>query len=126
MKISLIILVMISVLTAVLAAPHHFIKRHYQPHRISRIHELASWKTIAAGGAAAGIVTVAYKISDGVEKGLKTVAKEKPEVFADILVPFAMPLRIIVLAGFIYAGYRIWRQYKIKQKTQKGIMKHEN
>jgi len=46
------------------------------------------------------------------------MAREKPEVFADILTPFATPLRIIVLGGLIYAGYRIWRHCKTRKEPQ--------
>ena len=119
MKTCLAVLMMALALTVDLAAPqhhHHRIRRHHSSHRISRIHDPVSWKTIAAGGAAAGTLVAAYKISDGVEEGMKTVAREKPEVFADILTPFATPLRIIVLGGLIYAGYRIWRWHKTRQK----------
>ena len=121
MKTWLAVLILVSALTA-FAGPHprpHARPRHHQSsHRISRIHDPVSWKTTAAGGAAAGTVVAAYKISDGVEEGMKTVAREKPEVFADIMTPFATPLRIIVLGGLIYAGYRIWRHYKTRQKPQ--------
>ena len=121
MKTCLAVLMMALALTVALAAPqhhHHRIRRHHSSHRISRIHDPVSWKTIAAGGAAAGTLVAAYKISDGVEEGLKTVAREKPEVFADILTPFAWPLHVITVAGLVYAGYRIWRHYKTRQKPQ--------
>lgn len=121
MKTCLAVLIMALALTVALAAPqhhHHRIRRHHSSHRISRIHDPVSWKTIAAGGAAAGTLVAAYKISDGVEEGMKTVAREKPEVFADILTPFAWPLHVITVAGLVYAGYRIWRHYKTRQKPQ--------
>ena len=55
----------------------------HRPHRrISTPHKteiIVPWKTVAAGGAATGTVIAAYKVSDGVEEGIKTVAKEKPE-----------------------------------------------
>ena len=119
MKTCLAVLMMALALTVALAAPqhhHHRIRRHHSSHRISRIHDPVSWKTIAAGGAAAGTLVAAYKISDGVEEGMKTVAREKPEVFADILTPFAWPLHVITVAGLIYVGYRIWRWHKTRQK----------
>ena len=67
------------------------------------------WKTVAAGGAAAGTVIAAYKVSDGVEKGIKTVAKEKPEVFADTLSVLTRPIRWAALALFLLVYYWIWR-----------------
>ena len=123
MKTCLAVLMMALALTVALAAPqhhHHRIRHHHSSHRISRIHDSVSWKTIAAGGAAAGTVVAAYKISDGVEEGMKTVAREKPEVFADILTPFAWPLQVITVAGLIYAGYRIWRHCKTRKEPQTG------
>ena len=128
MKTCLAVLMMALALTVALAAPqhhHHRIRRHHSSHRISRIHDPVSWKTIAAGGAAAGTVVAAYKISDGVEEGMKTVAREKPEAFANILTPFSWPLHIITVAGLVYAGYRIWRWHKTRQKppTERNLEK---
>ena len=62
------------------------------------------WKTVAAGGAAAGTVIAAYKVSDGVEDGIKTVAKEKPEVFADTLSVLTWPIRWAALVLFLLSG----------------------
>ena len=67
------------------------------------------WKTVAAGGAAAGTVIAAYKVSDGIEDGIKTVAKEKPEVFADTLSVLTWPIRLAALAVFLLVYYWIWR-----------------
>lgn len=67
------------------------------------------WKTVAAGGAAAGTVIAAYKVSDGIEDGIKTVAKEKPEVFADTLSMLTWPIRLAALAVFLLVYYWIWR-----------------
>ena len=76
-----IILILVAVLLSVVssAAPHYHRTRPRVPtaHRIIRT---VPWKTVIAGGAAAGTVIAAYKISNGVEDGIKTVAKEKPEV----------------------------------------------
>ena len=68
------------------------------------------WKTVAAGGAAAGTVIAAYKVSDGIEDGIKTVAKENPEVFADTLSVLTWPIRLAALAVFLLLVYYwIWR-----------------
>lgn len=128
MKALLSVLILASVLTAYAGPhprPHARPRHHHSSHRISRIHDSVSWKTIAAGGAAAGTVVAAYKISDGVEEGLKTVAREKPEVFSGILTPFAWPLHVITVAGLVYAGYRIWRKYRNKPQTERN-QNHEN
>ena len=62
------------------------------------------WKTVAAGGAAAGTIIAAYKVSDGVEEGIKTVAKEKPEVFADTLSVLTWPIRWAAFVLFLLSG----------------------
>ena len=91
----------------------------HRPHRrVSTPHKteiVVPWKTVAAGGAAAGTVVAAYKISDGVEDGIKTVAKEKPEVFADTLSVLTWPIRWAALVLFLLVYYWIWR--KLIRKT---------
>ena len=85
---------------------------HRPHHRVStprKTEIVVPWKTVAAGGAAAGTVIAAYKVSDGVEDGIKTVAKEKPEVFADTLSVLTWPIRLAALAVFLLVYYWIWR-----------------
>ena len=85
----------------------------HRPHRRVSVPRKTSivvpWKTVAAGGAAAGTVIAAYKVSDGIEDGIKTVAKEKPEVFADTLSMLTWPIRLAALAVFLLVYYWIWR-----------------
>ena len=57
-------------------------------------------------------VIAAYKISDGVEDGLKTVAEEKPEAFTESLSVLTWPLRWAVLIALLGSGYFIWRRIK--------------
>ena len=80
------------------------------------------WKTVAAGGAAAGTVIAAYKVSDGIEDGIRTVAKEKPEVFADALAMLTWPIRLAALVFFLISGF--WLAKKILElkdpSTPKG------
>jgi len=80
------------------------------------------WKTVAAGGAAAGTIIAAYKVSDGVEDGIKTVAKEKPEVFADTLSVLTWPIRWAALVLFFLVYYWIWRVLirRLPTSTPKG------
>ena len=111
MKLLLIFCVLLSMNSAE-AGPRFHRRRLPKPTPYS-----LTWKQIAAGGATAGAVVAAYKISDGVEEGMKTVAREKPEVFSGILTPFAWPLHVITVAGLVYAGYRIWRKYRNKPQT---------
>ena len=80
----------------------------HRPHRHAstprKTEIVVPWKTVAAGGAAAGTVVAAYKISDGVEDGIKTVAKEKPEVFADTLSVLTRPIRWAAFVLFLLSG----------------------
>lgn len=69
------------------------------------------WKTVAAGGAAAGTVIAAYKVSDGIEDGIRTVAKEKPEVFADTLSVLTWPIRWTAFILFLLSGCWIWKKW---------------
>ena len=81
-------------------------------HRVSTPRKTAlvvPWKTVAAGGAAAGTVIAAYKVSDGVEEGIKTVAKENPEAFADSLSVLTWPVRWAALVLFLLVYCWIWR-----------------
>ena len=75
-----LILILLAALMSVVssAAPHYHRTRPRVP-TARRIVRAVPWKTMLAGGAAAGTIIAAYKISDGVEEGIKTVAKEKPE-----------------------------------------------
>ena len=90
------------------AAPHYHRTRPRVP-AATRFIRAVPWKTVVAGGAAAGTVIAAYKISDGVGEGIKTVAKEKPEVFADTLSALTWPIRCALLAVFLLVYYWIWR-----------------
>ena len=80
----------------------------HRPHRrVSaprKTEIVVPWKTVAAGGAAAGTIIAAYKVSDGVEEGIKTVAKEKPEVFADTLSVLTWPIRWAAFVLFLLSG----------------------
>ena len=75
-----LILILLAALMSVVssAAPHYHRTRPRVP-TARRIVRAVPWKTVLAGGATAGTIIAAYKISDGVEEGIKTVAKEKPE-----------------------------------------------
>lgn len=92
----------------------------HRPHRhVSaprKIEIVVPWKTVAAGGAAAGTVIVAYKVSDGVEEGIKTVAKEKPEVFADTLSVLTWPIRWAAFVLFLLSG--CWIAKKLLELKQ--------
>ena len=88
----------------------------HRPHRrVSaprKTQIVVPWKTVAAGGAAAGTVIAAYKVSDGVEEGIKTVAKEKPEVFAVL----TWPVRWAAFVLFLLSGCWIAKKF-LEHKT---------
>lgn len=85
---------------------------HRAHHRVSTPRKTVlsvPWKTVVAGGAAAGTVIAAYKVSDGIEDGIRSVAKEKPEVFADALSVLTWPARMAALVLFILIYCWIWK-----------------
>ena len=97
-------------------------------HRVSTPHKTVlsvPWKTVAAGGAAAGTVIAAYKVSDGIEDGIKTVAKEKPEVVTESLSVLTWPLRWGALILFILIYCEVLRRFicKVTTLTTKGSKK---
>ena len=91
------------------------------PQRIRRTHpvkvcrkpkiQYPPWKVVAAGGAAAGTVIASYKVSNGVEEGIKTVAKEHPEEFSNTLSVLTWPLRWGLLILMCASGWWLWRKY---------------
>ena len=97
-----LVLAVLSVVTFAATPNIHRPHRHASTPRKTEI--VVPWKTVAAGGAAAGTVIAAYKVSDGVEDGIKTVAKEKPEVFADTLSVLTWPIRWAAFVLFLLSG----------------------
>ena len=100
----------------------------HRPHRrVStprKTEIVVPWKTVAAGGAAAGTIIAAYKVSDGVEDGIKTVAKEKPEVFADTLSVLTWPVRWAAFVLFLLVYCWIWKIFIHKTtNSSKGFRK---
>ena len=96
----------------------------HRPHRrVSaprKTQIVVPWKAVAAGGAAAGTVIAAYKVSDGVEEGIKTVAKEKPEVFADTLSVLTRPVRWAAFVLFLLSGCWITKKLlELKQPSNR-------
>lgn len=78
-----------------------------------------NWKHIAAGGAAAGTVVAAYKISDGVQEGMERAAREDPETFLDNFSSFLSPVK------FLFYGLAIillaWVAIPIIQNLKRKI-----
>ena len=110
----LLIAAIFSALTLIAsAAPHRkHLPRRQRPARAMEVVRKVPWQTVAAGGVAVGTIIAAYKISDGVEDGLKTVAEEKPETFTESLSVLTWPLRWAVLIALLCSGYFIWRRIK--------------
>ena len=100
-----LLILFLAVLSAVsVSATHGYPQPHRRASTPRKTQIVVPWKTVAAGGAAAGTVVAAYKISDGVEDGIKTVAKEKPEVFADTLSVLTWPIRWAAFVLFLLSG----------------------
>lgn len=120
MKLILILIaaVLLSVVSS--AAPHYHRTRPRVP-TARRIIRTVPWKTVIAGGAAAGTVIAAYKISNGVEDGIKTVAKEKPEVISDAISAVDWFIRLSVLLLVAGSGYVLGRKwFTLKPTSTKG------
>jgi len=118
-----ILILFLALITAVATAavPYHPMKPLPKRTRPVRV---IPWKTILAGGAAAGTVIAAYKISDGIEDGIKTVAKEKPEVFADTLSVLTWPIRWAAFVLFLLVYCWIWKFFIHKTtNSSKGFQK---
>ena len=108
------------------AAPHRVHRpRRHRPVKTIDVVRKVPWQTVAAGGVAAGTVIAAYKISDGVEDGLKTVAEEKPEAFTDLLSVLSWPLRWAVLIALLCSGYFVWRKIT-KYLNMKGYKNEDH
>ena len=104
-------IIFLALLCVVASASVHQHPRARRPTSVPRKTEIVvPWKTVAAGGAAAGTVIAAYKVSDGIEDGIKTVAKEKPEVFADTLSVLTWPIRWAAFTLFLLSGCWIWKK----------------
>ena len=115
MKLFLILLaVLLSAASS--AAPHYHRTRPRVP-AATRIIRAVPWKTVAAGGAAAGTVIAAYKVSNGVEEGMKIAAKEKPEAFTDSLYVLTWPIRWGTLILFLVSGCWITKKWLEHETT---------
>ena len=106
---SLLILFLAVLSVVAFAATPNIHRPHRRVSTPRKTEIVVPWKSVAAGGAAAGTIIAAYKVSDGVEDGIKTVAKENPEVFADSLSVLTWPIRWAALVLFFLVYYWIWR-----------------
>ena len=84
-------------------------RKPLKPARVETKHPV-SWKTIAAGGAAAGTVVAAYKIGNGVEEGMATAAKEAPVAFLSSITLSSLFVPLIAVVGIPVVGFFIWQK----------------
>ena len=109
MKLLLMICLMLCVTCA---DARHRIHRRKEPPK--PLHTSLSWKQIAAGGAAAGTVVAAYKVSNGIENGLEKAAERDPRGFLN---GWAYLPHLLMLVGS-FALYK-WYQNLNRRKEEK-------
>ena len=106
----LTVICMLLCLACAEAGPHRI-----PPRRVPRPgHTSLSWKQIAAGGAAAGTVIAAYKVSNGIENGFERAAERDPRGFLNL---WAYLPHLLALVG-IFALYK-WYQNLNRRKEEK-------
>ena len=107
---TLLILLLALITAFASAAP---IRRPYRkpmkPAPVETTHPV-SWKTVAAGGAAAGTVVAAYKIGSGVEEGMATAAKEAPVAFLSSITLSSLFIPLIAVVGIPVVGFFLWQK----------------
>ena len=125
-----LVLILIAALLSVVssAAPHYHRTRPRVP-TARRIIRAVPWKTVLAGGAAAGTIIAAYKISNGVEDGIKTAAKEKTETVSEAvsgtMSAMSWIMRLVALLLVVSSGCLIGKkllEYKTTHPS-KGFRK---
>lgn len=74
------------------------------------------WKVVAATGLSAAMVTGAYRVSGGVQDGLRAVAAEHPHTFREtvsgLLSPVTVPLLVLGLGAAVIALVRLWLRFR--------------
>lgn len=89
-------------------------------------HSSITWKHIAAAGAATGTVITAFKVSNGMEEGLKSIAQKDPKAFSDAAESIISPLKIIawglvltaLLASLLYVSPKIIQIFHLIRKDR--------
>ena len=110
MKTLLVLFLAIITAFASAAPVRRSFRKPLKPARVVEATHPVSWKTIAAGGAAAGTVVAAYKIGNGVEEGMATAAKEAPVAFLSSITLSSLFIPLIVVIGVPIAGIVIWQK----------------
>ena len=106
-----LLILLLALMTGIVSAMsvHRPYRKPLKPAPVETIHPV-SWKTVAAGGAAAGTVVAAYKIGSGVEEGMATAAKEAPVAFLSSITLSSLFIPLIVVIGVPIAGFFIWQK----------------
>ena len=64
------------------------------------------WKVVLATGLSTAMITGTYKVSDGIQDGLKKVADSSPSTFADMMTSpvrwLALPTLLLLLGGVVF------------------------
>ena len=116
----LLLLLLVALMFCCEARPPRRISPRPKPRKPFKEYvQKVNWKHIAAGGAAAGTVVAAYKISDGVQEGMERAASEDPETFLDNFSSFLSPVK------FLFYGLAIillaWVSIPIIQNLKRKI-----
>lgn len=107
-----LLILLLALMTGFVSAmpAHRPYRKPLKPARVVETTHPVSWKTVAAGGAAAGTVVAAYKIGNGVEEGMATAAKEAPVAFLSSITLSSLFIPLIVVIGVPIAGFFIWQK----------------
>lgn len=95
-----------------------------RPHKTIYRPPVISWQHIAAGGVAAGTIITAYKISNGIEESLNTIAEKDPKAFSKATDSIMSPLKmaslgfvlITFIASIIYLTPKMIQAYSLIRK----------
>ena len=125
----LILILLAALMSFVSSAAPHYHRTRPRVSTTRKIVRAVPWKTVLAGGAAAGTIIAAYKISDGVEEGIKTVAKEKPETVSvavsNTMSALSWVMRLVALLLVVASGCLIGKKVLEYKSTHpsKGFRK---
>ena len=106
-----LLVLLLALMTGIVSAmpAHRPYRKPTKTAPVEKTHPI-SWKTVAAGGAAAGTVVAAYKIGNGVEEGMATAAKEAPVAFLSSITLSSLFIPLIAVVGIPVVGFFIWQK----------------
>ena len=104
-----LLILLLALMTGIVSAmsAHRPYRKPLKSARVVETTHPVSWKTVAAGGAAAGTVVAAYKLSDGVQEGIKTAAEKAPVTFLSSVTLSSIILPVVLVIGIPLAGFFI-------------------